>query len=122
MKIFKEDGQWVAKSKGFDDELGPSTLPFEGEEMDVDEDDPPPRPRSQMTSSSTYRFTEDRFNLLNSRIDSLTSSVEGLHNTADDLRRTMGTLQHSVDGMTSFLFVLHARLDDVLPPHPPPED
>ncbi|KAL2461378.1 hypothetical protein Adt_44798 [Abeliophyllum distichum] len=30
MKIFKEDGQWVAKSKGFDDESGPSTLPFEG--------------------------------------------------------------------------------------------
>ncbi|KAL2512507.1 Uncharacterized protein Adt_18107 [Abeliophyllum distichum] len=29
MKIFKEDGQWVAKSKDFDDESGPSTLPFE---------------------------------------------------------------------------------------------
>ncbi|KAL2505177.1 Uncharacterized protein Adt_20798 [Abeliophyllum distichum] len=46
MKIFKEDGQWVAKTKGFDDESGPSTLPFEGEEIDVDEDEPPPRPRS----------------------------------------------------------------------------
>ncbi|KAL2532184.1 Uncharacterized protein Adt_05535 [Abeliophyllum distichum] len=47
MKIFKEDGQWVAKSKGFDDESGPSTLPFEGgEEMDEDEDEPPSRPRS----------------------------------------------------------------------------
>ncbi|KAL2461977.1 Uncharacterized protein Adt_45397 [Abeliophyllum distichum] len=46
MKIFKEDGQWVAKSKGFDDESGPSTLPFElGEETDKDEDDPPSRPR-----------------------------------------------------------------------------
>ncbi|KAL2461884.1 Uncharacterized protein Adt_45304 [Abeliophyllum distichum] len=43
MKIFKEDDQWVAKSKGFDDESGPSTLPFEGgEEMDEDEDEPPP--------------------------------------------------------------------------------
>ncbi|KAL2504653.1 Uncharacterized protein Adt_20274 [Abeliophyllum distichum] len=39
MKIFKDDGQWIAKSKVFDDELGPSTLPFEGgEEMDEDED------------------------------------------------------------------------------------
>ncbi|KAL2491762.1 hypothetical protein Adt_27390 [Abeliophyllum distichum] len=36
----EEDGQWVAKSKDFDDESGPSTLPFEGEEMDVDEDEP----------------------------------------------------------------------------------
>ncbi|KAL2455965.1 Uncharacterized protein Adt_47007 [Abeliophyllum distichum] len=82
MKIFKEDGQWVAKSKGFDDESGPSTLPFEGEEMDVDEDEPPPRPRSQRPSFSTSGFTEDHFNLLNGQIDSLTSSVEGLHNTA----------------------------------------
>ncbi|KAL2526916.1 Uncharacterized protein Adt_11970 [Abeliophyllum distichum] len=39
MKIFKEDGQWVAKSKGFDDESGPSTLPFEGcKKMDKNED------------------------------------------------------------------------------------
>ncbi|KAL2466092.1 Uncharacterized protein Adt_41943 [Abeliophyllum distichum] len=54
IKIFKEDGQWVAKSKGFDDELGPYTLPFEGgEEMDKDEDDPPLRPRSHRPSSST---------------------------------------------------------------------
>ncbi|KAL2542513.1 Uncharacterized protein Adt_03491 [Abeliophyllum distichum] len=42
MKIFKENGQWVAKSKGFDDESGPSTLPFEGEDMD---EDAPLRPR-----------------------------------------------------------------------------
>ncbi|KAL2466102.1 hypothetical protein Adt_41953 [Abeliophyllum distichum] len=48
------DGQWVAKSKGFDDESGPYTLPFEGgEEMDKDEDDPPSRPRSHRPSSST---------------------------------------------------------------------
>ncbi|KAL2475802.1 Uncharacterized protein Adt_36538 [Abeliophyllum distichum] len=122
MKIFKEDGQWVAKTKGFDDESGPSTLPFEGEELDVDEDEPPPRLRSQWPSSSSSGFTNDHFNLLNGRIDSLTSSVEGLHNTADDLRRTMETLQCSVDGMTSLLHALHARLDAVLPPHPPPED
>ncbi|KAL2525720.1 Uncharacterized protein Adt_10774 [Abeliophyllum distichum] len=122
MKIFKEDGQWVAKTKGFDDESGPSTLPFEGKEVDVDEDEPPLRPRSQRPSSSSFGFTEDHFNLLNGRIDSLTSSVEGLHNTTDDLRRTMGTLQHSVDGMTSLLHALHARLNAVLPPHPPPED
>ncbi|KAL2465722.1 Uncharacterized protein Adt_41573 [Abeliophyllum distichum] len=41
MKIFKEDGQWVVKSKRFDDESGPSTLPFEGgEEIDENEDEP----------------------------------------------------------------------------------
>ncbi|KAL2531860.1 Uncharacterized protein Adt_05211 [Abeliophyllum distichum] len=43
MKIIKQDGQWVAQSKGFDDESGPSTLPFEGGE-DMDED-APLRPR-----------------------------------------------------------------------------
>ncbi|KAL2492051.1 Uncharacterized protein Adt_27679 [Abeliophyllum distichum] len=79
MKIFKEDGQWIAKSKGFDDESGPSTLPFEGgEEMDEDEDEPPPRPRSNRPTSSTsgFTFTEDHYNLLNGRIDSLASMVE----------------------------------------------
>ncbi|KAL2487452.1 Uncharacterized protein Adt_32208 [Abeliophyllum distichum] len=82
MKIIKKDGQWVAQSKGFDDESGPSTLPFEdGEEMDEDEDEPPPRPSSQRPSSFTSGFTEDHFNLLNGWIDSLTSSIEGLHNT-----------------------------------------
>ncbi|KAL2474870.1 Uncharacterized protein Adt_35606 [Abeliophyllum distichum] len=68
MKIFKENGQWVAKSKGFDDESGPSTLPFEGEDMDADEDAPlpsPPRPRSHRPSSSTSSVNEDQFNLLN---------------------------------------------------------
>ncbi|KAL2518808.1 Uncharacterized protein Adt_15055 [Abeliophyllum distichum] len=45
MKIFKENGQWVAKSKGFDDESGPSTLPFEGEDIHDDEDAPPSPPR-----------------------------------------------------------------------------
>ncbi|KAL2517623.1 Uncharacterized protein Adt_13870 [Abeliophyllum distichum] len=81
MKIFKENGQWVAKSKGFDDELGPSTLPFKGEDMDPDEEAPPlspPRPRSHRPSSSTFGFNEDHFNLLNGRIDSITSIVDGL--------------------------------------------
>ncbi|KAL2454735.1 Uncharacterized protein Adt_47766 [Abeliophyllum distichum] len=122
MKIFKEDRQWVVKTKGFDDESGPSTILFKGEEIDVDEDEPPPRPRSQRPSSSSSGFTEDHFNLLNSRIDSLTSSVEGLYNMVDDLHRTIGTLQHSVDVMTSLLHALHTHLDVVLPPHPPPED
>ncbi|KAL2475252.1 Uncharacterized protein Adt_35988 [Abeliophyllum distichum] len=81
MKIFKENGQWVAKSKGFDDELGPSTLPFEGEDIHDDEDDhlpSPPRPRSHRPSSSTSGFNEDHFNLHNGQIDSLASTVNGL--------------------------------------------
>ncbi|KAL2466549.1 Uncharacterized protein Adt_42400 [Abeliophyllum distichum] len=46
MKIVKKDRQWVAKSKGFDDESGTSILPFEGgEEMDEDEDEDEPLPR-----------------------------------------------------------------------------
>ncbi|KAL2457707.1 Uncharacterized protein Adt_46257 [Abeliophyllum distichum] len=68
MKIIKKDGQWVAQSKVFDDESGPSTLPFEdGDEMDEDEDEPPPRPRSNRPSSSTssFTFTEDHYNMLN---------------------------------------------------------
>ncbi|KAL2532054.1 Uncharacterized protein Adt_05405 [Abeliophyllum distichum] len=84
MKIVKEDGQWVTKSKRFDDELGPSTLSFEdGEELDEDEDTPPPRPRSHRLSFSSFdfTFTEDYYNLLNGRIDSLTSTVEGLNHT-----------------------------------------
>ncbi|KAL2512240.1 hypothetical protein Adt_17840 [Abeliophyllum distichum] len=112
-------------SKEFDDELGPSTLLFEdGEEIDDDEeeDEPPPRPRSQRLSSSTFGFTEDHFNLLNGRIDSLTSSVEGLRNRAEDLHRTMETLQHSVYGMITLLQALHFRLDTVFPPHPLPEN
>ncbi|KAL2526222.1 Uncharacterized protein Adt_11276 [Abeliophyllum distichum] len=123
MKIFKEDGQWVAKSKGFDVESGPSTLPFEGgEEMDEDEDVPPPRPRSQRPSSSTFGFTEVHFNLLNGRIDSLTSSVDGLHHTAEELCLTMETLQQSVDEMTSLLQALHSRLEAMMPPPPPPPE
>ncbi|KAL2525601.1 Uncharacterized protein Adt_10655 [Abeliophyllum distichum] len=125
MKIFKKNGQWVVKSKGFDDESGPSTLPFEGEDMDADEDVPPsspPRPRSHRPSSSTSGFTEDHFNLLNGPIDSLTSSMDGLHHTANELRLTMETLQQSVDGMTSLFQALYSRLDAMVPhPSPPPE-
>ncbi|KAL2486335.1 Uncharacterized protein Adt_31091 [Abeliophyllum distichum] len=119
MKIVKEDWQWVAKFKGFDDESGPSTLPFVGsEEMDEDEDDPPPRPSSHRPPSSTsgFTFTEDHFNLLNGRIDSISSSVEGLHHTADGLRCTMVTLQQSVGGMTIFFQALYSHLDAVLSP------
>ncbi|KAL2518219.1 Uncharacterized protein Adt_14466 [Abeliophyllum distichum] len=110
MRIFKEDGQWVAKTKEFDDESGPFTLPFEGhEEIDADEDNPPPRPRLQMPSSSTFgfTFTENHYNLFNGRIDSLISTVENL--------------QQSVDVMTSLLQALHSRLDVVLLLYPPPE-
>ncbi|KAL2504900.1 Uncharacterized protein Adt_20521 [Abeliophyllum distichum] len=101
MKFFKEDGQWVTKSKGFDDESRHSTLPFEGgEEMDENKDDPLSRLRSHRPSSSTsgFTFTEDHFNLLNGRIDLLISTMEGLHHTAEGLHHTMGTLQQLVDG------------------------
>ncbi|KAL2476425.1 Uncharacterized protein Adt_37161 [Abeliophyllum distichum] len=138
MKIFKENGQWVAKSKGFDDESGPSTLPFEGEDMDADEDAPPPsppRPRSHQPSSSTSGINEDQYNLLSGRIDSLTSTVDGmqiavndLHNTATSIQATVGGiqatvggLQSSVDGITSMLHALHSYLGTGFPPPPPPE-
>ncbi|KAL2471696.1 Uncharacterized protein Adt_39832 [Abeliophyllum distichum] len=85
--------------------LSPSTFPFEGgEEMDEEEDEPP--------LSSTSGFTEGHFNLLNGRIDSLISSVEGLHHTVEGLCHTMGTLQQSVDGMTTLLQALHSRLEN----------
>ncbi|KAL2486124.1 Uncharacterized protein Adt_30880 [Abeliophyllum distichum] len=116
MKIIEKDGQWVAQSKGFDDESGPSTLPFEGGE-DMDEDVPPPsppRPRSHQPSSSTSGFNEDHFNLLNGRIDSLTSTVDGL-------QHAVSNLQTSVDGITSMLHALHSYLGTGFPPPPPPE-
>ncbi|KAL2512888.1 Uncharacterized protein Adt_18488 [Abeliophyllum distichum] len=70
MRIFKEDGQWVAKTKGFDAESGSFTLPFDdGEEMDESDDDEDvllpsyPRPSSHRPSSSTFgfSFTEDHY-------------------------------------------------------------
>ncbi|KAL2543359.1 Uncharacterized protein Adt_04337 [Abeliophyllum distichum] len=131
MKFFKENRQWVAKSKGFDDESGPSTLPFEGEDIHDDEDAPPPsppRPRSHRLSSSTsgFTFTEDHYNLLNGRIDSLASTVDGLQhavsdlqNTATTIQTTVGGLQTSVDGITSMLHALHSYLGIEFPPPPP---
>ncbi|KAL2491613.1 Uncharacterized protein Adt_27241 [Abeliophyllum distichum] len=106
INFFKEDDQWVAKSKGFDDEPGPSTLPFEGDE---EEDEPPSRPRSHRPSSSSSSFNEDQFNLLNSQINSLSSAVDGLHYSVD-------TLQQSVDGMSSLLQALNSHLEAMFPP------
>ncbi|KAL2461916.1 berberine bridge enzyme-like 13 [Abeliophyllum distichum] len=131
MKIFKENGQWVAKSKGFDDESGPSTLPFEGEDIHDDEDAPSPslaRPRSHRPSSSTFGFpfTEDHYNLLNGWIDSLTSTVDGLQHAVSDLQNTVATIQTTVggiqtlvDGITSMLHALHSYLGTRFPPPPP---
>ncbi|KAL2466318.1 Uncharacterized protein Adt_42169 [Abeliophyllum distichum] len=136
MKIFKENVQWVTKSKGFDDESGPSTLPFEGEDMDEDASPPsPPRPQSHRRSSSTSGINEDHFNLLNGRIDSLTSTVDGMQLAMNDLQNTattiqatvdgiqamVGGLQSSVDGITSMLHALHSFLGTGFPPPPPPE-
>ncbi|KAL2466902.1 Uncharacterized protein Adt_42753 [Abeliophyllum distichum] len=133
MKIFKENGQWVAMSKRFDDEPGPSTLPFDGEDIHDDENAPPPsppRPRSHRPSSSTsgFTFTEDHYNLLNSWIDSLASTVDGLQhamsdlqNTAATIQTTVGGLQTSVDGITSTLHALYSYLGTEFPSPPPPE-
>ncbi|KAL2492200.1 Uncharacterized protein Adt_27828 [Abeliophyllum distichum] len=131
MKIFKENGQWVAKSKGFDDESRPSTLPFEGEDLHDEEDAPPPfplRPRLHRPSSSTSDFNEDHFNLLNGRIDSLASTIDGLQhamsdlqNTAATIQTTVGGLQTSVDGITSLLHALHSYLGTGFPSPFPPE-
>ncbi|KAL2453905.1 Uncharacterized protein Adt_48593 [Abeliophyllum distichum] len=110
MIIIKEDGQWVAQSKGFDDESGPFTLPFEGgEEMDEDEDEPSPRPSSQRPSSSSsgFTFTEYHYNLFNGWIDSLTSMVE-----------SMQSLLHQVLASQQ---AVHAHLGTGFPPPPPPE-
>ncbi|KAL2519060.1 Uncharacterized protein Adt_15307 [Abeliophyllum distichum] len=127
MKIFKENRQWMAKSKGFDDESGPSTLPFEGEDLHDDEDAPPPSP--PLPSSSTFDFNKDHFNLLNGRIDSLVSTVDGLQhassdlqNTAATIQTTLGRLQTSVNGITSLLHALHSYLGTVFPPPPPPPE
>ncbi|KAL2511333.1 Uncharacterized protein Adt_16933 [Abeliophyllum distichum] len=77
------------------------------------------------------KVQRDYFNLLNGRIDSLTSTVDGmqlavndLHNTAttiqakvDGIQATVGGLQSSVDGITSMLHALHSYLGtDFLPP------
>ncbi|KAL2480348.1 Uncharacterized protein Adt_33314 [Abeliophyllum distichum] len=129
MKIFKEDGQWIANSKGFDDDSGPFTLPFEGgEEMDEDEDVPPPRPRSQRPSSSNSDFNEDHFNLLNGRIDSLASTVDGLQHAVSDPQNTVATIKTTVGGLqtwvnriTSLLHALYSHLGIGFPPPPPPE-
>ncbi|KAL2518368.1 Uncharacterized protein Adt_14615 [Abeliophyllum distichum] len=110
MKIFKGDGQWVAKSKGFDDESGPSTLPFEGgEEMDEDVDEPPPRPRANRPTSSTsgFTFTEDYYNIPNGRIDSLDFTVEKVQSL---LHQVLASQQ-----------ALHDHLGTEFPPPPPPE-
>ncbi|KAL2526804.1 Uncharacterized protein Adt_11858 [Abeliophyllum distichum] len=109
MKIVKENVQWVAKTKVFDAESRPSMLPFEGgEAMDEDDDDDDDEdapihssyyiPSSHMSSFSTsgFSFTGDHNNLLNGRIDSLTSTVDSLQNT-------VGGLQQLVDGLTSLL-------------------
>ncbi|KAL2527350.1 Uncharacterized protein Adt_12404 [Abeliophyllum distichum] len=89
----KKKVQWMANTKGFDTESGPSTLPFEGSEaMDEDDDDeedvPPLSHPSDVLSShipsssaSNFSFTKHHYNLLNVRIDSLTSTVDDLQNT-----------------------------------------
>ncbi|KAL2485936.1 Uncharacterized protein Adt_30692 [Abeliophyllum distichum] len=100
----------VAQSKGFDDESGPFTLPFEGgEEMDEDEDEPSPRPSSQRPSSSSsgFTFTEYHFNLFNGWIDSLTSTVESMQSL---LYQVLASQQ-----------AVHAHLGTGFPPPPPPE-
>ncbi|KAL2461581.1 Uncharacterized protein Adt_45001 [Abeliophyllum distichum] len=121
MKIVKEQGQWVVKTKGFDTE----TLTFEGDEAmdddDQDEEDVPHLspthdiPQSVPSSSSKFTFSEDHYNLFNGQIDSLISTVD--------------SLQHSVDGLTFMLQqvlasqqVLKSRFDMMFRPALPPKN
>lgn len=77
MKFFRRDGQCLARTKGFDLELSPLTLPF-------DEDDDANVTPHHIPSSSVIRptgsftFTKDHHNLLNGHISSLASSIDGL--------------------------------------------
>ncbi|KAL2475514.1 Uncharacterized protein Adt_36250 [Abeliophyllum distichum] len=71
MRIIKADGQWAAKTKGFDAKSGSSTLPFEGggemDKGDDDEDAPSPshpRPSSHRPSSSTSSFSLPRTTII----------------------------------------------------------
>ncbi|KAL2479799.1 Uncharacterized protein Adt_32765 [Abeliophyllum distichum] len=72
MKIVKEQGQWVAKTKEFDTESGISTLPFEGNEVmeDIGQDEeyahlPSPPHDIPRLSMPGFTFSEDHYNLLN---------------------------------------------------------
>ncbi|KAL2526480.1 hypothetical protein Adt_11534 [Abeliophyllum distichum] len=78
---------------------------------------------SHFRSSSTFSFSfsEDYYNLLNGRINSLTSTV-------DDLQNMVGGLQQSVDGLTSLLQqvlalqqALNSQFDMMFHSSPPPE-
>lgn len=100
------------------------------EEIEDEEDalDPPiSNPSHDILSSSNpphssdFTSTDDHYNLLYDRINSLTSSVKGLQTTAHDL-------QNSVDGLTTLLHqvlasqeALNARFDSIFPSLPPPE-
>lgn len=118
MKIVKERGQWVARTKGFDPDSGPSTLPFEGDDEEDeeaghghDEDIPlPPTPphdfpgsRAPQTSDS-FTFTEDHYNFLNRRIESLTSSINGLGGMLYQLQVQQNAIQAQQT-------VMHAQQD-----------
>ncbi|KAL2498096.1 Uncharacterized protein Adt_23646 [Abeliophyllum distichum] len=125
IKIIKEQGKWVAKTKRFDTESGPSKLPSECDEAMRDnnqdeEDTPPPSPlrgipRSSFpSSSSNFTFSKDHYNLLNGRIDSLTSTIDSLQNLVDGLTSLLQQVLASQQE-------LNTRFDIVFPPPPPSE-
>ncbi|CAA3029239.1 Hypothetical predicted protein [Olea europaea subsp. europaea] len=86
-----------------DPSKGPSTLPFErddGEEDDQADDTPlvpsPPHDipgSSAPPPSSSLTFTKDHYNLLNGRLDSLTSSVDGIGGMLHQLQVQQDTIQ-----------------------------
>ncbi|KAL2525956.1 berberine bridge enzyme-like 13 [Abeliophyllum distichum] len=125
MKIVKEQGQWVAKTKGCDTESTPSMLPFEGDgamrDDSQDKEDAPPLspprdiPRSNFSSSSSgFTFSKDLYNLMNGRINSLTSTIYGLQNLVDGLTSLLQQVLASQQA-------LNTRFDMVFPPSPHPE-
>lgn len=80
----KKHGQWVVHTKGFDPASGPSTLPFEEEEEIKDEPEVPTSAFDISDSCAPHlsrerpTVSEEQYNILHDRIDSLTLTVSSL--------------------------------------------
>lgn len=86
MKIVKEHGQWVTHTEGFNPTSAPSRLPFDDDKEEKADDVSHFSSHLHNISGSSvfhpstdsFTFIEDHCNLLNGRIDSLTSNIEVL--------------------------------------------